>query len=86
MNQTLVQLIPVLKEGFSMMLVGMVTVLAFLCIMIISMFIMSAVVKKLNEIFPEPVAQPAGGRGKKSVATDDSEIAAAIVAAMFRGK
>ena len=84
MNAFLTNLIPVLKEGFSMMLVGMGTVLIFLCIMICAMFIMSAAVKKINEIFPEPVAVVPGA--KKQTKSDDSEIAAAIVAAMFRGK
>lgn len=79
----LVQLIPIIKEGLAMMLIGMGTVLVFLCIMIVSMFIMSALVQKLNKIFPEPVAQTAGGKAKKAV-SDDSEIAAAIVAAMFK--
>ena len=71
-----------LIEGLSAMLIGMGTVLSFLCLMIISMFIMSKVVRKLNEIFPEAV--PQGVSVKKTVSTDDSEIAAAIVAAMFR--
>lgn len=72
-----------LIEGLSAMLIGMGTVLSFLCLMIVSMFIMSKVVRKLNEIFPEVVPQAAGA--KKTVAkSDDSEIAAAIVAAMFR--
>ncbi len=76
-----------LIEGLSAMLIGMGTVLSFLCLMIISMFIMSKVVRKLNEIFPEAVPQAAGGGKSKAVAkSDDSEIAAAIVAAMFRGK
>jgi len=71
-----------LIEGLSAMLIGMGTVLSFLCLMIISMFVMSAVVKKLNEIFPEAV--PQGVNVKKTPAGDDSEIAAAVVAAMFR--
>ncbi len=75
MNETLVQ-------GISVMCIGMGTVLAFLCITIASMHVMSFVVGKLNKIFPEAVPQVAGA---KRVA-DDSEIAAAIVAAMFRGK
>ena len=83
MNEMLINLIPVLKEGLSMMLVGMGTVLVFLCIMICAMFIMSACVKKLNEIFPEPVAVTAGNKSKAK-SSDDSEIAAAIVAAMFK--
>lgn len=73
-----------LLEGLSAMLIGMGTVLSFLCLMILAMFIMSKTVRKLNEIFPEAVPQVAGAN--KSIAkNDDSEIAAAIVAAMFRG-
>ncbi len=79
MNELLVQ-------GISVMCIGMGTVLAFLCITIASMHVMSAVVGKLNQIFPEAVPQVAGGRGKKAIASDDSEIAAAIVAAMFGRK
>ena len=71
-----------LIEGLSAMLIGMGTVLSFLCLMIISMFIMSSVVRKLNKIFPEAV--PQGVNVKKVSASDESEIAAAIVAAMFR--
>ena len=73
-----------LIEGLSAMLIGMGTVLSFLCLMIISMFIMSKVVRKLNEIFPEAV--PATANVKKTVSSDDSEVAAAIVAAMFAKK
>ena len=83
MNTFLISLIPVLKEGFSMMLVGMGTVLIFLCIMICAMFIMSATVKKINEIFPEPILA-ASGTKKQIKSSDDSEIAAAIVAALFK--
>ena len=46
MNETLMQ-------GVSVMLIGMGTVVAFLCITIISMFVMSFVVGKLNKLFPE---------------------------------
>ncbi len=74
-----------LNQGFSVMCIGMGTVLVFLCVMILSMFIMSAAVKKLNQIFPEPVVQPVGGKAKKAV-SDDAEVAAAIVAAMFGRK
>ncbi len=69
-------------EGLSAMLIGMGTVLSFLCLMIISMFFMSKIVRKLNEIFPEVISVQAGA--KKAVTSDDSEIAAAIVAALFR--
>ncbi len=73
----------VLGEGFSLMCIGMGTVLMFLCIMIVSMTVMSKVVLKLNQIFPEPVTQTVGG-GKQKAASDESEIAAAIVTAMFK--
>ena len=73
-----------LIEGLSAMLIGMGTVLSFLCLMIISMFIMSKVVRKLNEIFPEAV--PVGVNVKKTASSDDSEVAAAIVAAMYSKK
>ena len=72
-----------LAQGIAVMCIGMGTVLAFLCITILSMFIMSKVVRKLNEIFPEVIPQPAGGRAKKSIA-DDVEIAVAILSAMFK--
>ena len=73
-----------LIEGLSAMLIGMGTVLSFLCLMIISMFIMSGVVKKLNEIFPEAVPAGAGVNNKKPANGDESEVAAAIAAVMFR--
>ena len=72
-----------LIEGLSAMLIGMGTVLSFLCLMIISMFIMSKIVRKLNEIFPEAVPEVAGANKKVSNG-DDSEVAAAIIAAMYR--
>ena len=72
-----------LIEGLSAMLIGMGTVLSFLCLMIVSMTIMSKVVRKLNEIFPEALPQTAG-TPKKISSGDDSEIAAAIVAAIFK--
>ena len=71
-----------LIEGLSAMLIGMGTVLSFLCLMIISMFIMSKIVRKLNEIFPEAIPVAAGT--KKTACNDDSEVAAAIVAALFK--
>ncbi len=83
MNELLISLVPILKEGLSMMLVGMGTVLVFLCIMILSMHVMSAAVKKINQIFPEPVAVVPGAK-KAASKSDDSEIAAAIVAALFK--
>jgi len=83
MNEMLINLIPVIKEGLSMMLVGMGTVLIFLCILICAMVIMSACIKKLNEIFPEPVAVSSGTK-KVQKSSDDSEIAVAIATALFK--
>lgn len=45
---------------------------------------MSKAVAKINTIWPEPVPQVAGSAKKKSAKGDDSEIAAAIIAAMFK--
>ena len=77
MNETLMQ-------GVSVMLIGMGTVVAFLCITIISMFVMSFVVGKLNQLFPEAVSVAAGNTKKIATSNDDSEVAAAIVAALFK--
>ena len=77
MNETIMQ-------GVSVMLIGMGTVVAFLCITILSMFVMSFVVGKLNQLFPEAVPVVAGGAKRVTTSNDDSEIAAAIVAALFK--
>ena len=77
MNETIMQ-------GVSVMLIGMGTVVAFLLITILAMNVMSCVVGKLNQLFPEAVPATAGGARKVATSGDDSEIAAAIVAAMFR--
>ncbi|MEE3350298.1 MAG: OadG family transporter subunit [Candidatus Gastranaerophilaceae bacterium] len=69
-------------QGLVAMCIGMGTVLSFLCLMIFAMHIMSAIVKKLNLIFPEVIAQPAGV--KKVASSNDEEIAVAILSAMFR--
>ena len=76
MNETLMQ-------GVSVMLIGMGTVVAFLCITILSMFVMSYVVGKLNEIFPEAVPQVAGAKVNKA-SSNDEEIAVAILSAIMK--
>ena len=76
--------VEIFNEGFAVMCVGMGTVFVFLTIMIFAMNCMSKVVAKLNTIWPEPIQQVAGGVKKKVAKGDDSEIAAAIVAAMFK--
>ena len=74
----------IIMQGVSVMLIGMGTVVAFLCITIISMFVMSFVVGKLNKLFPEAVPATAVGAKKNVSSNDDSEVAAAIVAALFK--
>lgn len=74
-----------LLEGCSVMLVGMGTVLLFLCIMIISMNIMACVVKYLNKICPEPVSVTTTSKNKKS-SSNDEEVALAVAVAMFADK
>ena len=69
-------------QGLVAMCIGMGTVLSFLCLMIVSMTIMSTIVKKLNQIFPEAIPQSSGV--KKAAASNDEEIAVAILAAMFK--
>lgn len=76
--------VEIFNEGLAVMCVGMGTVFIFLCILIFAMNCMSKVVAKLNTIWPEPVPQVAGGAKKKVAKGDDLEIAAAIVAAMFK--
>ena len=73
-----------IMQGISVMCIGMGTVVSFLCITILSMFVMSFVVGKLNKLFPEAVPAVAGGAKKAVTSNDDSEVAAAIVAALFR--
>ena len=70
----------ILSEGLVMMCIGMGTVLCFLCILIISMYIMSFCVAKLNKWFPEGViAEP-----KTARTNDDSAVAVAIAAAISK--
>ena len=76
-------LLEIFNEGLAVMLIGMGTVFIFLYIMIFVMNCMAKIVAKINTIWPEPIPQVAGSAKKKAAKGDDSEIAAAIVAAMF---
>lgn len=76
--------VEIFNEGLAVMCIGMGTVFIFLYIMIFVMNCTAKVIAKLNTIWPEPVPQVAGGAKKKVAKGDDSEIAAAIVAAMFK--
>lgn len=69
--------------GFTLMGIGMGTVLVFLCVLIGSMRIMSTIVLYLNKIFPEKV-ETVQKAIKKVVSNDDEAIAVALAAIMAR--
>ncbi len=69
--------------GFTLMGIGMGTVLVFLCVLIGSMRIMSTIVLYLNKIFPEKV-ETVQKAVKKVVSNDDEAIAVALAAIMAR--
>lgn len=70
-----------LNQGLNLMLTGMGTVFSFLVILWISVSLMGAVVRKLNELFPEEIAVPAKAMVK---ANDDTEIAIALAMAKYK--
>ena len=72
-----------LAEGLIIMLIGITFVMAFLCILVFSMSIMSKVVGYLNKIFPEEIKNIE--KTVKSVATDDEALAVALAVAKVRG-
>ena len=76
MNETL-------REGLTLLLMGMGFVLCFLTILIFSMSIMSKIVLWLNKIFPEAVEEVKSG-AKKVAGNIDDAIAVAIAAIMAR--
>ena len=69
--------------GFTLMGIGMGTVLVFLCVLIGSMRIMSTIVLYLNKILPEKV-ETVQKAVKKVVSNDDEAIAVALAAIMAR--
>lgn len=70
-----------LKDGAVIMCLGMGFVFIFLVIMVFSMQIMSAVIKKINTFFPEAIAEENKYTKKTQQNTSDSEIALAIALA-----
>ncbi len=73
-----------LTEGLVAMLIGMGTVIMFLCLTIVAMYGMSFVVGKLNKLFPEVVAQAAGVKKAVTSTNEDENIAVAIIAALLK--
>ena len=65
----------ILGEGIMIMLIGISFVMAFLCILVLSMGIMSKVVGYLNKLFPEQVYVMEKPSKK---ASDDEAIAVAL--------
>ena len=81
MLESLVQnLAHLLEEGVIVMLAGMAVVFTFLVILVAAMFVMGAIVKKLNQLFPAVVPQAASG--KKPAISGVDEIAVAIAAVL----
>ncbi len=72
-----------LGEGLFIMLLGVGFVLAFLCILIFGMMIMSKVVGYLNQLFPEQVFVVE--KPSKRSASDDEAIAVALAVIKARG-
>lgn len=71
-----------LEQGLTVMLSGIGVVFSFLVILVFAMFIMSAVMKKINEMFP--VAQAAAPAKKANVNVVSDEIVAAIAVALSK--
>lgn len=67
-----------LNDGLGLMLTGMGTVFSFLAVLWFAVSVMGNIVRKLNEIFPEPVKEIKTAVKK---AADDAEIAIAIAMA-----
>ena len=72
-----------LGNGLALLALGMGFVLAFLCILIFLMGIMSKVVLWLNKIFPEAVEE-VSATAKKVASNVDEAIAVAIAAIMAK--
>ena len=67
-----------MMQGVVLMVIGMVTVFAFLVLMIVAMNCSAAFFSKFAHLFPEPEAAPAP---KKAAAADPTaEIAVALAA------
>jgi len=64
-----------LNDGLGLMLTGMGTVFSFLAVLWLAVSVMGSIVRKLNEIFPEPVKEVKAAVKK---AADDAEIAIAV--------
>ena len=70
-----------LEEGVIVMLAGMAVVFIFLSILVAAMFLMGAIVKQLNKLFPAKVFETTPGK-PKLVSSGIDEVAVAIAAVL----
>ncbi len=73
-----------LMNGLTLLFIGMGFVLCFLCILIGAMYVMSAIVKYLNKIFPEKIEIVEKKSSSKSSSADDEAVAVALAAIMSK--
>ncbi len=71
-----------IADALNLMVIGMGTVLIFLCIMIVVMHLMSKSVMVLNRYFPEEI--PAAAKKISKKITDDADVAVAVLSAMLK--
>ncbi len=80
MLESLVQnLATLLEEGVIVMLAGMAVVFTFLVILVAAMFVMGAIVKKLNELFPAKVLETVPSKSRVVAGVDEIAVAIAAV-------
>ena len=72
-----------LTQGLAVMCIGMGTVLAFLCTVIVSMIIMSKAIRLLNRFCPVAEAGISSSRTTVS-GEEETNIAVAIITAMLK--
>ena len=73
----------ILSEGLTIMCIGVGFVMSFLCVLILSMHVMSIIVGCLNKIFPEQVFETE--KPSKSKNNDDEALAVALAVIKARG-
>ncbi len=74
-----------LKDGMVIMTLGMGFVFLFLVIMVYAMDLMAAVIKKINNIFPEVIPDE-NKYSKKAKTTSDNDVALAIALAFAKSR
>ena len=80
------QLSQQIKNGGILLVVGMVIVFVFLTILVFTTLGVSKIVRKFESKRPTQVAAPSSTVTQTSTASNDAEVAAAIVAAVAKSK